>query len=146
MAGNFFSGFLALGTGASTAFVEMTGAGYARQAVTFGPVSGAVTVSQGGLTFAAGAPWTASTQYGLYDASGNLIFWWNRTDPAAVASAATFTLPAGALSLAMPDLMSAPPTASLVFAPGSAVGTANNGNPVFSGVAIQISAGQVGAL
>ena len=53
MAANFLSGYLALGSGSGTTFVELSGSGYARQAITFAPLVNGVTASAAGMTFAA---------------------------------------------------------------------------------------------
>lgn len=90
----FFTGFLGLGTG-STAFTEMTGTGYARQAVSFTPLKGGrsqiefVPDFPGWQTFAA-----PPTQYGLFDSAGNLLLWWRNVS---VSSGASQSSPPGSL-------------------------------------------------
>ena len=141
--GNFLSGFLALGTGGPSTFTELTGTGYTRQAVTFGPLVGANTTLLNGVTFAAGGVWPSATQYGLYDASGNLLVWWNKRNPVALASGATHTT--AGMSLRIPDIALAAQAAALIFPPATVVGIEGvAGLPLTTGVAVQIANGQIG--
>ena len=143
---NFLTGFLGLGTGGPGAFTELTGTGYARQAVTFGPIVGATTTLLGGVTFAATGTWPTATQHALYDASGNLLMWWNVKAPATLASGQTVSFDLGAMGLTFPAIFSGPTVASVIFAPGAAIGATRGGATIFAGVAIQIAAGQVGVM
>jgi hypothetical protein len=79
----FFTGYLALGSGSSS-FTELSGNGYARQAITMDTLNlpGNVT-NTNAVVFTATGTWLAATQFALYDAStsGNRVMWWNKTDP-----------------------------------------------------------------
>ena len=133
MATNFFSGFLALGTG-STTFQELVGTGYARVPVAFGPILGGTTANLSGFTFAASGTWPAATQLGLFGPSGNLALWWNRATPAfSLTSGQTFTLPTGALPLVIPSLLSQSPSVITQWAISSPIGTAERGAVLFTG-------------
>lgn len=138
---NFLTGLLALGTGSSS-FAELIGTGYARQAITFSGIAGASCVSIPGQTFACAGTWSQITQFGIFSATGSLLFWWNKTDPMTVASGATLTAPV--FSITMPDLMGASPAASLIYAPGAVVGTVN-GLPLIAGAPLQVASLQIGA-
>ena len=143
---NFLSGFLALGTGGPGSFTELVGTGYARQAVTFGPLVGATATLLNGVTFASGGTWPTATQHGLYDASGNLLMWWNIKGIVTLASGQTVSFDIGAMNLTLPCAFNAAPAASVILAPGAVIGTNKSGAPVYAGVALQIAAGQVGAM
>lgn len=55
---------------------ELTGNGYARQAIAFGVASGGTSSNTAAVTFtASGGDWSAATHYGIFDAAtvGNLL-------------------------------------------------------------------------
>ena len=140
---NFLSGFLGLGTGGPGSFTELAGTGYARQAVTFGPLVGAISPMLSGVTFAAGGAWPTATQYGLYDAAGNQLLSWSKRTPLALASGATHTL--DALTIRIPDIALAAQAAALIFPPSTVIGIEGRGGlALTTGVAVQIANGQIG--
>jgi len=62
----------------STSGTELTGNGYARQAITFGAPSNGVCTSSGAVTFtASGGAWSAVAGIAICDASsgGNQLYW-----------------------------------------------------------------------
>lgn len=56
---------------------QMTGTGYARQAITFGAPSAGAISNTAAVTFTAGGAWSAAVAVGVFDASsaGNLLSW-----------------------------------------------------------------------
>lgn len=102
-----------LGTGASDAGLtgEPSGAGYARQSVTFSESGGTIT-SAGAITFGpATGSWGTMSHFGVFDAStgGNLLFWGvigedaapGTPAPKAISSGDSLSFGAGKLSLAV---------------------------------------------
>jgi hypothetical protein len=82
---------------------EVSGFGYARQAVTFGaPVSGTVS-NTGAVTFpaASGGAWGTIVAMGIFDAStsGNLLYYGNLTTPKVVGDGDQISFPNGALTV-----------------------------------------------
>jgi hypothetical protein len=145
VAPNFFSGFIALGTG-STSFVEMVGSGYARVAATFGPIFGASSINTSAANFNATGTWPTQTQFGLYDASGNLLLWWTDTTPSTLTNGQQISVHVGDFKITCKDLTNAPNTASVIFAPGASVGSLIGGVNVVAGVPVQVASGQIGAM
>jgi hypothetical protein len=136
----FFSGFLALGSGTAT-FVELTGSGYARQAISFGPLVAGRVTNSASTPFAATGTWAKATQYGLYDASGNLLIWWTNTAPFTLTNGQTSPIAQCVFALKFTDLVSAPQTATaLIYPPSTTVGLIGSVS-ITSGVSIQIANG-----
>jgi hypothetical protein len=127
-----FSLSLALGSGSAAAFAELTGAGYARQTINFGPAVNGTIFNLSGITFSATGTWPGATQYGLFDASGNLDLWWNKKNPATLAAGQTHTLDKGAISIFLPDVAQWR-GATLLQWPGGALVGSVGGTPVYTG-------------
>jgi hypothetical protein len=103
----FYTGFLALGTGTTGSFVELTGTSYARQAVILLRTDRTITNS-GTITFTAGATWVAATQYAIFAAStgGTAVLWWNLSLPKTIANTKSLVVPASHFNLTLtPSLM-----------------------------------------
>ena len=124
----FFTGYLALGSVAGS-FVELSAGGYARQPVTMTQSSAGTVVNTAGATFGpdSGTNWGTPTGYALYDAAsgGNLIAWWARVSPAAMAVGATQTVQPGQIAITLAPGASASPQ---VWAPGTVIGTVGGQN------------------
>jgi len=70
--------------GESTAGTELTGNGYAREAITFGADTNGVTNNTNTITYtAAGGAWSAVAGHAICDAStaGNILFWDDTAGP-----------------------------------------------------------------
>jgi hypothetical protein len=67
----------AAGLTADQPSTEISGNGYSRRGVTFGPSVGGVASNTNVITFSATGTWTPVTYTGIFDASssGNLLFW-----------------------------------------------------------------------
>lgn len=159
-ASNFISGNLALGTG-STSFVELVGEGYARLPITFSPIGTyGLTHNVSGLTFAATGTWPTARQFGIFNSNGDLLLWWANPNPQTISAGQTLTIGGACFALTFRDLVNPPQAASVIFAPNtagiaSAAVTAGPQAPwpgfistetVTSGVALQVAAGQLGAM
>lgn len=101
------SWYLALFTAApsdSGGGTELSGLGYARQAVTFGAAAGPVTSNTSTHTFtASGGSWGTVTHYGIFDASsgGSLLWHGALTTPRTIADGESLTVAAAAFTLTM---------------------------------------------
>lgn len=140
---NFVTGYLALGTGTTT-FAELTGAGYARQAITFGPIILGNTFNSTAAAFTAGGTWPAQTQIGVYDAvtGGNLLFWYVDSTPATLTNGQTIPNPIGSIDLVFPDLFAPAGSAATVFPIGGQIANLlPNAVPVKAGVNLSYSTG-----
>lgn len=73
----YLAALSAVASEATGSVTELSGNGYARQAVTFGAPSAGVITNSADVTFpvATGSNWATVTHYGVYDAStgGNLL-------------------------------------------------------------------------
>ena len=72
------SGKSSVAPGESTTGTELTGNGYARQAITFGADTNGVTTNSNTITFtASGGAWSQIVGHGICDAStaGNIFFY-----------------------------------------------------------------------
>ena len=68
---------------------EISGNGYARQAITFNAASGGSAANSNTPTFtASGGAWAAATHFGIFDAvsGGNLLYWNALTAPKTLAN------------------------------------------------------------
>jgi len=147
---NAFVGYLAAGTGTGT-FTEETGGGYARQAITFGPLANGATSNTAGATFgpATGAAWPTITEQAIYDAAtgGNLIAWWPLATPQTVAPGGTAPVAQGGIHLRLTDLAgvaSGSPAYAEVWSAGTVfgmTGASGTGMPVTAGANISVAAG-----
>lgn len=142
MAVNFLAGFLALGTG-SASFAELYAPGYVRQPVALSPLISGVSYALSNETFVAAAQWPTVTQVGVMDAAGNLLMWWNRSEPFTLGAGSSHTT--SAFTFSFPDLRSPPPNAAILLPAGSPVATMANGNVVRAGSALQFAAGTLSA-
>ena len=143
----FFTGYLAQGTGNTAGFVENTASGYARVAVTMTALANGNCSMASPVGFTAQAN-TTVTQRALYDASsgGNLIMWWNLSNPVTVLSGASDNLKAGSLSHTFPDLYNGLGTVNPVdFLKGRKIGTTADGNPLMAGHYLEVSGGSIAA-
>lgn len=81
--------------------IEVTGSGYARQAVTFGPATATSgqTVNEAAVVFAATGGWGTVTHMGIFDAAsaGNLLWHGPLVASRSIGSGDTYTLPAGSI-------------------------------------------------
>lgn len=104
-----FDLFLSLHTaepevGASPDAHEVTGTGYAREALIdadWAPAAGGETATVNQISFpAAGGSWGTVTHVGLWDAltGGNLLWWGEMVTPKVVGSGDTIAFPVGNLS------------------------------------------------
>jgi len=83
---------------------EVSGGGYARQAVSFNPASGGQVVNSVDVVFpAATAAWGTVTHVGVKDAAtgGNLLFYAALSTPKTIDAGDQLKLPAGQLSFSM---------------------------------------------
>lgn len=135
-------GYIGLGSG-STTFVEMVGTGYARKSIDLGPVVAGRVSNLAASAFSAGGTWLQATQYAIYDASGNLLFWWLNPAPFTLTNGGSSAVPAGLFQLIFPDLITPPVSASVIFAPGASIASVGSAT-VVSGVATQVANGQIG--
>jgi hypothetical protein len=86
----------AMGTG------ELSGNGYARQAVTFDAAAAGVAVNSGQLVFTcSGGNWGTITHFGIYDAAtaGNGLYYGALQTSQNITDGNTVTIAAGALSI-----------------------------------------------
>ncbi|WP_424766311.1 phage tail fiber protein [Paenibacillus sp. sgz302251] len=90
----------AAGISADQPTTELTGTGYARQAVTHAAASGGTKATNSAVTFTAGAAWPTVNYVGVWDAAtaGNLLYWAS-CSPETLANTNTLTIAAGALSI-----------------------------------------------
>jgi len=99
--------YLALYTsapGAGDTGTEVSGGGYARQAVTFNPASGGQVVNSADVVFpAATASWGTITHIGVRDAAtgGNLLYYAALSTVKTIAAGDQIKFPAGQLSFSM---------------------------------------------
>ena len=99
--------YLALYTsapGAGDTGTEVSGGGYARQAVTFSPASGGQIVNSADVVFpAATASWGTITHVGVRDAAtgGNLLYYAALSTVKTIAAGDQIKFPAGQLSFSM---------------------------------------------
>jgi len=99
--------YLALFTAApsdSGGGTEVSGSGYARQAVTFGAASSGVTANTSTHTYtAAGGAWGTITHFGIFDAltGGNLLWHGAVTTSRTIADGESLTVAASAFTLTM---------------------------------------------
>ena len=99
--------YLALYTsapGAGDTGTEVSGGGYARQAVTFNPASGGQVVNSADVVFpAATASWGTITHIGVRDAAtgGNLLYYAALSTTKTIAEGDQIKFPAGQLSFSM---------------------------------------------
>jgi hypothetical protein len=156
----FLSGYLALGSASAallsteapvSAFTELAGNGYARQAVSLAPTGPYQFVIVPTVTFGpASAGWLPATTMGLYDVAtgGNLLLAWTmpRGTGFTLASGAWKAFQGGSMEMTFPDLPHAPPNASMVFPPGATIARLNTGETVFAGIALQIGGGSLGPM
>lgn len=83
---------------------EVSGGGYARQAVTFSAASGGATSNSADVTFpTATANWGTITHIGLFDAStgGNLLLWGALTTSKTISTGDVLKIPAGDLDITL---------------------------------------------
>jgi hypothetical protein len=131
----FFTGFLALGsgtliTGADCAnvplppfyvtaapFIEQTATGYARQPITFDSLISGNSLTLGVPAFPHFTPQAPTTQFGLFDAGGNLYLWWQ---VAGLSQAGVPVAAADSFTLSFPALLSASFSEMKMFAASSA--------------------------
>ena len=148
MAPNFFSGYLAQGTGGQYGFVENTATGYSRKAVTLSPLAGGSVSHSAPVQYAAQVA-TTVTQRALYDASsgGNLIMWWNLANPITIPANGFDNIKSGAVSYAFPAHYNGMGTGSaeVDFTNGSAIGVTNDGLPIYAGHFLSVVNGTVAA-
>ncbi len=139
--------YLALGTALSATgvFTELTGTGYARQAITaqYDAVAG-VIVFPAGVTFTAGGTWSASNYAAIFDSlnGGSLLMVW-AAPGTALASGATLAIAAQAYNITVSASVMGPNKSVTNFtAIGSITGTSilAQGALVYSGVPIGMSA------
>ena len=81
---------------------EVSGGGYARQAVTFGAPSAGSTSNSADITFpTATANWGTITHFAIFDAStgGNMLYYGQLTSSVTVNSGQQLTIPAGNLTI-----------------------------------------------
>jgi hypothetical protein len=144
---NFFSGYLAQGTGTGNSFVENTTSGYARQAVTLATLTFGQTGLNAGVTFPGLAAAFTVTQRALYDAAtgGNLIIWWALRNPLSISAGSTDTLASGAFSLSFPDLVTFFGSTALQWTTGTIVGSTSMSTPITAGVTIAYTDGTMEA-
>ena len=102
--GTAYLGLFTLSPGESTPGTEVSGNGYARQAVTFGTVSGGSMSNSADIEFdPATGTWGTVNSWGLFDAStgGNLV-WYGALDIGKTVTAGDiFRVAAGNLILSM---------------------------------------------
>lgn len=139
---NFFTGFLARGTVSGGVFTEETGAGYARQAITYGAMAGAVAAPSSGVTFGpATAAWSAATARALFDTAGNIVAYFPMPAPLAVAINGQDTPASVDLTLTVPDIIhETTSAAALPFLPGASFASVPAG-PVIAAGNVTISGG-----
>lgn len=83
---------------------EVSGSGYARQAITFGAASSGVTSNTSTHTFtASGGNWGACTHFGIFDAStaGNLLWHGALTASRTINDGESLTVAAAAFTLTL---------------------------------------------
>lgn len=81
---------------------EVSGGGYARQAVTFSAPSAGSTSNSADITFpTATADWGTITHFAIFDAStgGNMLYYGQLTSSVTVNSGQQLTIPAGNLTI-----------------------------------------------
>ncbi len=81
---------------------EVSGGGYARQAVTFSAPSAGSTSNSSDITFpTATADWGTITHFAIFDAStgGNMLYYGQLTSSVTVNSGQQLTIPAGNLTI-----------------------------------------------
>jgi hypothetical protein len=144
---NFFSGYLAQGVGTSNSWVENTASGYARQSCTLNTLYPGTSALAIGVTFPAISTAIVVTQRALYDASsgGNLVMWWTVSSGKTVSAQTTDALAAGELMHTYPDIAEFNGLNSLVWAPGSRIGTTSSNKAIYAGATAGYAAGAVGA-
>jgi hypothetical protein len=100
-----FSGYWVLGTG-TTSFVEQTGTGYARQAVTLQVTSARRTQNTAALQFSAtGTNWGVITQAGFSaTATSPVLFWFTKAVPVTVTNGNSFSYSSTGINLVLPDV------------------------------------------
>lgn len=81
---------------ATDAGVELTGNGYARATTEFAETLNLCAVNTTPVLFTATAPWPVARYFGLFDPSGNLLFW-DQLFVAVSLSAGEWVIPAGQL-------------------------------------------------
>lgn len=146
MAVNFFSGFLAKGTG-SASFVEVVAPGYARAPVAFGPIVTGTTVNVSAfdtVVFLATAPWPTVTQEGLFDTLGNLLMWWPMAANVTLNAGGLMSVPSGSINLYF-DAVNTSPLATLQFVAGSVPAIRPGVGNVTTAEALQVAAGVLSA-
>lgn len=83
---------------------ELSGLGYARQAITFGAAASGVVSNTSTHTYtASGGSWGTVTHYGIFDAitTGNLLWHGALTTPRTIADTESLTVAAAAFTLTM---------------------------------------------
>ena len=81
---------------------EVSGGGYARQAVSFGSASSGVISNDAGVSFpAATGSWGTVSHWALVDGGGSAFWYGAVTVPKAVTTGDIYMVPAGGLTLAM---------------------------------------------
>lgn len=81
---------------------EVTGSGYARQAITFGAASGGQVANTSTHTFtASGGNWGTITHFAVFDAltTGNMLFYGAATTPRTINDGESLTVAADAVTL-----------------------------------------------
>jgi hypothetical protein len=137
----FFTGYLAQGVGSGSGFVENAATGYARYAVTLGPLNNSGLTSLTGPVMAQnGATAVTVTQRALYDAptGGNLIMWWNVASPIQVAANGIDFIRAGSLNHTFPALALNGQGITAIDTPnGTKIGTTADGSAILAGVTVE---------
>lgn len=137
---DFLAGNLALGTG-STSFLELTGTGYSRKAITFGPMVVGRVSNRAASSFSAGGTWPSATQYAIYDASNNLMFWWLNPSPFTLTSGGSSGVSAGLFQLIFPDLVNPPVSATVFFNADAQIATMAPSTVVIAGSDLEENSG-----
>jgi len=146
------NGYLALASGvAGGSFVEISGGGYARRPLAFAALSFGMTqdVQGGTIGPCTGAAWGEVVGVGIFDAmsAGNLLLYWSLRTPVYIAVGGTRTDAAGTYPLYFPDLaLPALPSSTVSWPAASLLATGSGGIPVYSGVALACSSGELQAL
>ena len=144
-----FSGYLARGTGTGSAFVEDVSSGYSRVAATISAPIGSVSMLSAGVTFGAISGAVTVSQRGIYDAStgGNLIAFWDMPSPIVLGSGRTDTLSSSDIILELSPAMANAVSSQIIldFAAGSVIATLVSltgvSAPVYAGCVLAVASG-----
>ncbi|MEM4658701.1 MAG: hypothetical protein QXX77_09815 [Candidatus Methanosuratincola sp.] len=99
-----YLGLFTAAPGESGGGTEVSGGGYARQAVTFNAASGGTTLNSSDITFpTATANWGTITHVALFDAStgGNMLYYGALTSSVVINSGQQFVILAGDLDITL---------------------------------------------